>query len=102
MWNNYWGGRPRRDIPRVNYQDPGSDSEEDNFASPRPPLPSRAGSPVELAVPQLNDNVDDELNQVSLVLKNVGHTPLFQKREVKEEEVVEGHVSGAPVGLKVN
>ena len=79
MWNSYWSGRPRRNLPQVNYND---SSEEDDYNSPlvsptRPP-PTRAGSPVELAVPTLNDNVDEELAAVSQTLSNVGHTHTFR------------------------
>ena len=39
---------------------------------------SRAGSPVELAVPTLNDNVDEDLEVVRQTLRNVGHTHTFR------------------------
>ena len=102
MWNNYFGGngRPRRNIPRPNYNDSSSDDDADYKSPSRPPV-TRAGSPQELAVPQLNDNVDEELEQVSQTLKNVGHTPLFRSKFEEQEEVVEGLVVGAPVGAKV-
>ena len=71
-----WGwGRPKRDIPEVNYAE--SSEEEDfedglNFASPsttpRQPVHTREGSPVILAHPTLNDNVDEVLEEVSIHL----------------------------------
>ena len=80
MRNSYWAGRARRDVPQVNYNE--SSSEEEDFNSPlvspsRPPV-SRAGSPVELAVPTLNDNVDEDLEVVRQTLRNVGHTHTFR------------------------
>ena len=82
MWNNYWGGRlrSRGDVPQPNYNE---SSDEDTFDSPlvspaRPP-PTRAGSPVELAVPTLNDNVDEDLEAVQRTLANVGHTHTFRR-----------------------
>ena len=79
MWNNYWSGRPRRNVPQVNYN---QSSDEDDFDSPlqspqRPP-PTRAGSPVDLAVPTLGDNVDEELEAVSQTLSNVGHSHTYR------------------------
>ena len=76
MWNSYWNGRPRRDLPQVNYNE--SSDEEQTFDSPlvspeRPP-PTRAGSPALLAIPTLNDNVDEELQSVAQTLSNVGHS----------------------------
>ena len=103
MW-----GWPKRDIPKVNYRensDSGSENSEDElFVSPRRPVVSRAGSPTVLAVPQLNDNVDEDLNEVSKTLKNIGHTELFRRkysRDIKAEEVVEGVVIGDSTGAKV-
>ena len=69
-----WGwGRPRRDLPPVNYKE--SDSEDDlelpadAFDSPlsslQQPVHTRKGSPQELLHPHLNDNVDEELEAVS-------------------------------------
>ena len=83
MWNSYWSGRSRRDLPQVDYRDYES-SDEDDFQSPARPPVSRAGSPPLLAVPQLNDNVDEDLEKVNQTLRNVGHTPLFRK--VREED----------------
>ena len=124
MWNSYWSGRPRRNIPQVNYN---QSSDEDDFNSPlvspsRPP-PTRSGSPVELAVPTLCDNVDDELEAVSQTLRNVSHTHTFRGTKPRpdpeggaedseepdsipaghtgEEEVVVGHISGGGNDLKV-
>ena len=99
MWP--WPGRPSRNLPQVDYNEDSS-SEEDNFVSPRRPANTRSGSPQPLAVPTLSDNVDEELEQVSQTLKNIGHTNLF-KREIvdSEEEVIEGHVAGGPEGQKV-
>ena len=102
MWNNYFSGRPKRDLPPVNYRDESSD--EETFQSPERPPVTRQGSPQLLAVPQLNDNVDEELEAVAQTLKNVGHTPLFKPKfeaEDEDEEVVEGLVVGVPVGSKV-
>ena len=70
-------GRPRRDLPEVNYAE-SSESEEDleegldfdsPLTSPQRPLPTQEGSPVLLAVPTLNDNVDEELKAVSRELQ---------------------------------
>ena len=110
MWNNYFSGRPKRNVPEHNYNESSSE-EEDNFQSPERPPVTRAGSPAELAVPQLNDNVDEELQHVQQTLRNVGHTKLFRQRfkeEIKKEEdeeeiVAEGHIVGvaaspAPLG----
>ena len=126
MWNSYWRGRSRRDLPQVNYNE-SSEEEQDDFDSPlqsptRPP-PTRAGSPVQLAIPTLGDNVDEELAAVSQTLSNVGHTHAFrgtrprvrqgpegveaadtQAQEVAVEEVVvEGFVEGghAPADLDI-
>ena len=129
MWNSYWNGRSRRNIPQVNYNESSSEEEFDSpLQSPTRPLPTREGSPVELAVPTLNDNVDEELEAVSRTLSNVAHTHTFrgtrpyigarpdpeggevseaqdphihQPTEVGEEEVLEGHIVGAAVNLKV-
>ena len=82
-------------------------SDEDDFRSPSRPPVSRSGSPVELAIPQLNDNVDEELEQVKQVLQNVGNTPLFrtgggkEKEEDLDEVIDEGLVVGAPDNHKV-
>ena len=75
MWNNYF--RPRRDVPRPNYNESSEEEDEEPFVSPQRPFPTREGSPVELAVPTLNDNVDEDLDQVRQALVNVGHTPLL-------------------------
>ena len=67
--------RARRDLPQVNYNEDTDDEEfEDglNFnsplQSPAGPVHTRAGSPVLLAHPTLNDNVDDVLEEVSYAL----------------------------------
>ena len=77
-----WGwGRPKRDIPQVNYGE-SSESEEDyeeglNFnsplVSPRRPLPTRQGSPSEEVAggPTLYDNVDDDLELVQYKLHDI-------------------------------
>ena len=104
MWNNYWGGRPRRNVPQRNYNEDSEESEgESPLQSPLRPPVSRAGSPPELAIPQLNDNVDEELQQVKQTLQNISHTPLFRATIKKEEveDVIEGHVVGRPVGAEV-
>ena len=88
MWNSYWSGRSRRELPQVNYNE---SSEEEEFGSPiqspTRPVNTRQGSPVELAVPHLNDNVDEELEQVSRVLSNVGrsHTSLEPVQTLRVE-----------------
>ena len=104
MWNNYF--RPRRDLPQVNYNE--SSEDEDPFVSPERPVNTRAGSPVELAVPTLNDNVDEELDQVRQTLQNVSHTPLFRPSapnspdtEVTEAETVTGFAVQGGVGRKL-
>ena len=125
-----WGwGRPRRNVPRVNYNE--NKSSEDEFDSPLQspdrPVNTRQGSPVELAVPHLNDNVDEELNQVQQTLRNIGHTHTFRsttpfingeavesgagavgeeaevggESEVGTESVVEGHIVETPNNNKV-
>ena len=104
MWNNYFSGRPRRDVPQVNYNE--SSEDEDDFRSPGRPPVTREGSPQPLAVPQLNDNVDEDLERVAQTLHNVGHTPLFKPEfgddGVDEEEVVEeGHIVGVAASRKV-
>ena len=95
MWNSYWNGRARRDVPQVNYNKSSEDEEEYNspLVSPSRPPPTRAGSPVDLALPTLSDNVDEELNLVSNTLRNVGHSHTFRgtRPEVRPEpEGVEG------------
>ena len=98
MWNSYFNSRPRRDVPQVNYYE--SDEDEDPFLSPARPPVTREGSPQPLAIPQLNDNVDEDLEKVSQTLKNVGHTHTFRNTRIKkeeEEDTVEGIVVGAPV-----
>ena len=79
MWN--WG-RPRRDIPQVNYAESTSE-EEENFAdglvfnspltSPQRPLHTREGSPVDTVEggPTLADNVDDTLEEVQYKLHDI-------------------------------
>ena len=106
MWNNYWGGasgsgRPSRNLPKKNYKEESSESDDSPLTSPSRPPVSRAGSPPELAIPQLNDNVDEELIQVRNTLRNIGHTPLFRSEDIKKEEVVEGIIVGQPVGVSV-
>ena len=100
----------------MNYNE-SSEEDENDYNSPlvspsRPPV-TRAGSPVELAVPTLNDNVDEELEAVRQTLNNVGHTHTFRgtrpvpgdrpepegneqsqpEAEPLVEEVVTGHLS---------
>ena len=106
MWNSYWSGRSRRDVPQVNYNE--SSEEEDDFGSPLQsptrPVNTRQGSPVELAIPTLNDNVDEELEAVSQQLLNVGHThtfrgtrPLGARPEPEGNEVSNQEVEAAEV-----
>ena len=78
MWNSYWNGRARRDLPQVNYNESSEEDYDSPLQSPQRPPPTRAGSPVELAVPTLADNVDEELAAVSRTLNNVGHTHTFR------------------------
>ena len=98
----------------VNYNEDSEESEEDleeglNFdsplASPSRPVQSREGSPQELAHPTLNDNVDEELAQVSQTLLNIGHTPLFRGQNIGHTQrlrgVPEGEEAGA-VNLEVD
>ena len=92
-------GRPSRNLPAVDYTEDSSD-EDLPFVSPKRPSVTRAGSPQLLAVPQLSDNVDEELEQVSQTLRNIGHTKLF-RQTTTEEEFVEGHIVGFPVNKKV-
>lgn len=104
MWNNYFSGRPKRDIPPRNYREESSDEDEDDFKSPARPPVTREGSPQPLAIPQLNDNVDEDLERVAQTLQNVGHTPLFRpgfESSEAEEEVIEGHTVGVAVCNKV-
>ena len=92
-------GRPSRNLRTVDYTEDSSD-EDLPFVSPKRPSVTRAGSPQLLAVPQLSDNVDEELEQVSQTLRNIGHTKLF-RQTTTEEEIVEGHIVGFPVNKKV-
>ena len=81
MWNSYWSGRSRRNVPQVNYNEQ-EESEEERFdsplATPTRPLQTREGSPAELAIPTLADNVDEDLEAVRHQLLNVGHTHTFR------------------------
>ena len=102
MWN--WGGRPSRNLSPVNYKEDSSSEDDLPFISPKRPSVTRAGSPPLLAVPQLNDNVDEDLEKVSQTLKNIGHTKLFKKSPPKfesEEETVKGFIVGGPSNPKV-
>ena len=104
-----WGwGRPRRNLPEVNYNESSEDEVDQDFesplVSPNRPVNTRAGSPVELAVPTLADNVDEELEAVSQTLRNIGHTPLFRQnsQDLPEAEVVEvGFIAGHPAASAV-
>ena len=79
MWNSYWSGRSRREVPQVNYNESSGEEEFDSpLVSPQRPPASRAGSPQPLAIPTLGDNVDEELEAVSQTLRNVGHTHAFR------------------------
>ena len=122
MWNNYFN-RPRRNVPTPNYIESSEDEYDSPLVSPARPPPTRAGSPVELAVPTLQDNVDEELEAVRQTLTNVGHSHTFrgtrpapgarpdpegQLQQVDEpvitgeEEVVEGLVINESQNLKVD
>ena len=98
-----WGGRPSRNLPTVDYNEDTSSDEDLPFVSPKRPAVTRAGSPELLAVPQLSDNVDEDLEQVSQTLKNIGHTKLFRQtsNSNKGEEIVEGHVVGFPANTNL-
>ena len=96
-----WGGKPSRNLPTVDYREDSSSDEDPPFVSPRRPAVTRAGSPQLLAVPQLNDNVDEDLEQVSQTLKNIGHTKLFRPSNSEDKEVFEGHVVGFPANKSV-
>ena len=79
MWP--FGGRPRRDLPPVNYTESSSESGEEDFEaglafgsplqSPQRPLPTREGSPQLLHHPTLNDNVDEDLEEVQWKLHDI-------------------------------
>ena len=114
-------GRPKRDIPSVDYTEDSSEEEFEqglNFSSPLQsptrPVQTRAGSPVDLQYPTLGDNVDEELNQVRQTLQNIGHTSLFRPNNENlkppssscddidgTEEIVEGRVAAAAEDLEV-
>ena len=96
-----WGGKPSRNLPTVDYNEDSSSDEELPFVSPKRPSVTRAGSPTLLAVPQLCDNVDEDLEQVSKTLKNIGHTKLFRPSNSEDEEVIEGHIVGFPANKAV-
>ena len=107
----------------MNYNESSGDEYDSPLVSPTRPPPTRAGSPALLAVPTLNDNVDEELAIVSQTLSNVGHTHTYRGTRpsvrpdpeggqpdqpdpepgngVGEEEVVEGHIVGAAENPKV-
>ena len=95
-----WGGKPSRNLPPINYNEDSSDDDLP-FVSPKRPAVTRAGSPPLLAIPQLNDNVDEDLQQVSQTLRNIGHTKLFRPSNSEDEEVLEGHVVGFPANKSV-
>ena len=82
MWP--WPGRPKRDIPSVNYTE--GDSEGEDFdsplTSPKAPVHTRQGSPARLAVPTLCDNVDE-------VLYDVSERLVEQLENSSREEVIE-------------
>ena len=79
-------GRPRRELPEINYKESSSSgSEEEDFQaglnfesplqSPRRPLPTREGSPVLVpGGPALAANVNDELEEVQLKLHDIAST----------------------------
>ena len=96
-------GKPSRNLPAVDYTEDTSSDDDLPFVSPKRPSVTRAGSPQLLAVPQLSDNVDEDLEQVSQTLRNIGHTKLFRqiKNTESEEEVIEGHIVGLSTNTKV-
>ena len=95
-------GRPRRNLPEVDYNE---SSDEDEFRSPAPPQVTRAGSPVDLVIPTLCDNVDEDLEAA---VEKLNATPLYRGDrsklpEIGEPEViVQGHIKGAPESDKSN
>ena len=84
-------GRPKRDIPQVNYTESSEESGDENFedglefnsplVSPRRPLATRAGSPVDTVEggPTLADNVDDELEEVQWKLRDISENRICQR-----------------------
>ena len=94
-----WGwNRPRRNLPEINYNESSEEEFESPVLSPARPPNTRAGSPVQLAVPTLCDNVDEELDQVNQILKNIGHThtykgttPRVKKEALGVDDAVERH-----------
>ena len=112
MWNNYFSGRPSRNLPPVNYVESSDEELEPNppspLASPRRPINTRPQSPVpELRVfPSLADNVDEVLEQASHRLNTVPtYRPDPDRRDQQNlnlpEEVVEGHVVGGAIAEEV-
>ena len=90
MWNSYWSSRPRRDLPRPNYNESSEEEYDSPLVSPQRPPVTRAGSPAELAIPTLNDNVDEELSIVAQTLENVGHTHTFRNTRPTVRQEPEG------------
>ena len=84
-----WGWGRLRELPQVNYHE--SSEEEDyeeglnfnNISPTKAPLPTREASPVLLAHPTLNDNVDEELEEVVYKLGDI------QQVEEEIEELAE-------------
>ena len=122
-----WGwGRPKRDLPTVNYNESseeesveGQEEFQDglNFdsplISPRVPIQSRAGSPLNNVVggPTLADNVDDTLEEVNWRLHDIAqveeeadeladllHNASLKTdiNQVRSEHVGSNQVSGEP------
>ena len=76
-----WGWGRLRELPQINYNE-NSSSEDEDFnlpenafkspvGSPKQPVHTREGSPVELFHPTLNDNVDEVLEEVSIHLGDI-------------------------------
>ena len=90
MWP--WPNRPSRNLPPVNYKEDSSDDE--TFASPRVPYQTRAGSPVQLAVPTLNDCVDEDLEAAVAALQSQILYRGDRSKQDWEESVTEGLIVG--------
>ena len=97
-----WGwGRPRRDIPQVDYAESDDDDETNDedfeqglafdspLQSPVRPVPTRAGSPQLLAHPTLNDNVDEVLEDVTWKLHD--HQQLNEEVEELTDLLVDAN-----------
>ena len=110
-------GRPRRDLPPVNYAE---SSEDDDFESglnfksplqsPRRPVVTREGSPVPiLGGPTLADNVDDELEEVQWKLHDIAVvreeieevTDLLKEADTRVGSDVKNNISESSISEEV-